>query len=160
MRIETFNRRLGDLAVLEDLRNRKIHMVFVAVNGLTLFNAFAVENSLEQTEKGISSEQATKLCNVVNEKNETGTLYPKLNITILPLSRYENRDDWDNEDSMKKNILDAFKANSQYIKSKELIFAFENVFDFNNELAVRVLEKVAREFNDDNILKNIYYVWG
>jgi len=31
--------------------------------------------------------------NVANEKNETGNLYPKLNITILPLSKYENRDD-------------------------------------------------------------------
>jgi len=160
MRIETFNKGLGDFAVMEDLKNGKIHMVFVAVNALTFFNAFAADNPFEETEKGISSAQATRLCNEVNEKNETGTLYPKLNITILPLTRYENRDDWDNEDSMKKNINDAFKANALYIKSKELIFAFEARFDFNNKLAVKVLEQVARDYNDDGILKNIYFVWG
>ncbi len=160
MRIETFNRGIGDYSVMEDLKNGKLHMVFVAVNGLTFFNAFSVENPLQEAEKGISSEQATKLCNVVNEKNETGTLYPKLNITILPLSKYENRDDWNNENSMKKNITDAFRANSLYIKSKEIIFAFEAGFDFNNILAVRVLEQVAREYSDNGILNNIYYIRG
>ena len=160
MRIETFNRGLGDFAVMEDLKNGKIQMVFIAVNASTFFNAFAVDNPFEETEKGISLEQATRFCNVVNEKNETGTLYPKLNITILPLSRYENRDDWDNENSMKKNITDAFEANSLYIKSKEMIFAFESRFDFNNKLAVRVLEQVAREYSDNGILNNIYYIWG
>ena len=159
MRIETFNRGLGDFAVMKDLKNGKTHIVFLAVNGLTFFNALSVDNTLEETEKEISSEQATRLCNVVNEKNETGTLYPKLNITILPLTRYENREDWDNEDSMKKNINDAFKANSLYIKSKEMIFAFENRFDFNNKLAVKMLEQVAREYSDNDILKKIYYVW-
>ena len=93
MRIETFNRGLGDFAVMKDLKNGKTHIVFLAVNGLTFFNALSVDNTLEETEKEISSEQATRLCNVVNEKNETGTLYPKLNITILPLTRYENRED-------------------------------------------------------------------
>ena len=60
---------------------------------------------------------------------------------------------------MKKNINDAFKANSLYIKSKEMIFAFENRFDFNNKLAVKMLEQVAREYSDNDILKKIYYVW-
>ena len=160
MRIDTYNRYLSDFAVMQDLKDGELHMVFVAVNALTFFNAFAVNNPFEETEKGISSEQATKLCNIVNENNETGTLYPKLNITILPLSRYKIRDDWDNENSMEKNIKDAFKANSLYIKSKEMIFAFEARFDFNNELAVRVLEKVAREHTKDVILEKIYYLRG
>jgi hypothetical protein len=160
MRIDTYNRYLSDFAVMQDLKDGELHMVFVAVNALTFFNAFAVDNPFEETEKGISSEQATKLCNIVNENNETGTLYPKLNITILPLSRYKIRDDWDNENSMEKNIKDSFKANSLYIKSKEMIFAFEARFDFNNELAVRVLEKVAREHTKDVILEKIYYLRG
>jgi|1048.fasta_scaffold02505_5 hypothetical protein len=160
MKIEPFNRGLGDFSVKEDLKNNKFHMVFVAVNALTFFNAFAVVDPSTETEKGISLEQATRLCEIVNEKNETGTLFPKLNITILPLSRYNGRDDWDNEERMKKNIKDAFLANSLYIKSRVLIFAFEARFDFNNELAVKVLEKVANEYNDDGILKKVYFIWG
>lgn len=160
MRIETFNRSLNGPELMEDLNNGKIHMVFVAANGLTFFNVFAVVNPLARIEKGISSEQASILCNLVNEKNETGTLYPKLNISILPLSRYENRDDWDNEDIMRKNIKDAFKANSLNIKSKELIFAFEARSDFNNYLAVKVLEQIAREYSDDDILEKVYYIRG
>ncbi len=80
MKIETFSRGLGNFSVMEDLKNGKIHMVFVAVNGLTFFNAFAVSNPFAETDIGISSELATILCNEVNEKNETGTLFPKLNI--------------------------------------------------------------------------------
>ena len=160
MRIETFNRALNSPALMEDLNNDKIHMVFVAANALTFFNVFAVVNPFARIEKGISSEQASILCNLVNQKNETGTLYPKLNISILPLSRYENRDDWDDEDIMRKNIKDVFKVNSLKIKSKELIFAFEARSDFNNYLAVKVLEKIAREYSDDDILEKVYYIRG
>jgi hypothetical protein len=78
---------------------------------------------------------------------------------ILPLSKYENRDDWENEDTMEKNINDAFKANSLYIKSNEIVFALENRDDFNKALAIRVLEKVARVHLEGEILKNIYHIW-
>ena len=86
-------------------------------------------------------------------------MYPKLNITILPLSKYENRDDWENEDTMEKNINDVFKANSLYIKSNEIVFALENRDDFNKALAIRVLEKVARVHPEGEFLKNIYHIW-
>jgi hypothetical protein len=158
MRLEYDNSR-GVFKYSDDLKNDKIHMVFVAVNALTNFNAFAVEHYDHETEKGISLEQATILCNVVNEKNETGTLFPKLNITILPLSKYNNRDDWDNENSMEKNIKDAFKENLLHIKSNEMIFALEGRHDFNKALAIRVLKKVAREQPKDGILKKIYHIW-
>lgn len=159
MRLEYDNKSRGVFDYMRDLKNGKIHMVFVAVNSLTNFNAFAVEDRDQETEKGISSEQATRLCYIANEKNETGTLYPKLNITILPLSKYENRDDWENENTMEKNINDVFKANSLYIKSNEIVFALENRPDFNKALAIRVLEKVARAHPEGGILKNIYHIW-
>ncbi len=152
MKLEIFRRGLQELAFSGDVSAGKFHVAFLAKNGLTFFNAFAVQN-----EHGISSEQATQCCAVVNEKNETGTLYPKLNITILPLSRYENRDDWDNENSMRKNIEDVLKANSTYIKAQEILFVFEFGWDFNIELAIKVLKKVAFEYRDDQILKHIYY---
>jgi hypothetical protein len=78
---------------------------------------------------------------------------------ILPLSKYENRDDWENENTMEKNINDVFKANSLYIKSNEIVFALENRDDFNKALAIRVLEKVAKAHPEGEILENIYHIW-
>jgi hypothetical protein len=160
MRIEIFKKGLGTFQVAEDLKNGKTHMVFVAVNGLTFFNSFAVEDPSQETVRGLSTEEASKLCKMVNEKNETGTLYPKLNISLLPLTRYEERNDWENEIAMKKNIIDVFYSNSEYIKSDQIIFAFEERGDFNNGLAVKVLESIAREFKEDGILKYVYYIHG
>jgi hypothetical protein len=148
MEIENLNRNLSDSKVTEDLRKGKIHIVCVAVNALTFFNAIAVQSL------GISSELATLWCKEVNEKNETGTLYPKFNITLIPVPNYENRNDWDNETIMIKHIKDAFLANSKYIKSSEIIFALEQVKD---SLANHVLRKVASELQDNGILKHIYY---
>ena len=59
----------------------------------------------------------------------------------------------------KKKINDAFKANSLYIKSNEIVFALEKRDDFNKALAIRVLEKVARAHPEGGILKNIYNIW-
>ena len=49
MRIHTYNRGLGDFSVMQDLKDGKLHMVFVAVNALTFFNAFAVDNPFKET---------------------------------------------------------------------------------------------------------------
>jgi hypothetical protein len=157
MIIEPFNRELGGIDTRNALQQGKLHMVFVAVNALTFFNPFAVHTNMPGS---LSSEKASELCDIVNSKNETGTLYPQLNISILPLTKYENRDDWNDEDIMRRNIEDAFKANALYIKSKEILFAFEERHDFNNRLAMKVLEEVANDYPGDGFLNRIFFIWG
>lgn len=73
---------------------------------------------------------------------------------ILTFSKYENHDDWDDENGMKK-IKDVFKANSLYIKFNEIVYALENRRGFNKILVISVIEKV-QEHTQKMV---IYHIW-
>jgi len=58
----------------------------------------------------------------VNEKNEAGVFYPKLDLTLLPMSRYGDRDDFGNAQIMAKHVEDVFKANEEYCAKEDICF--------------------------------------
>jgi hypothetical protein len=111
------------------LKSGSIHYVSVAMPGLTFASAnveFAV---------GFNIGQRNDFMMTVNRAKETGTLYPKANITLLPSpsasyggmdSNTYNDGDYSAEEVC-AHILDAFKANSQYVKSKKMYFDFRNM---------------------------------
>ncbi|HEY5327367.1 MAG TPA: hypothetical protein VIJ27_10240 [Mucilaginibacter sp.] len=124
----------GELVKLhDDFLNKRIHIICPAANGLTVFNAFVVYPA------GMSHDKAGQLAETVNIKNETGTLYPMFNMTIIPLTLFKNRNDFGNEVIMKKHIADCFEAHKTYIKSPKMIFVFEKKDDFDYQLATKVL---------------------
>jgi hypothetical protein len=104
---------------------------------------------------GMSHEKADYLANVVNDKNEVGTLFPIQNMTIIPLSIYGNRNDFGNKELMRKHILDCFESNEKHIKCSELIFALERAADFDT--IFNELEILTRTVNFSNTKKNIFY---
>lgn len=118
-----------------DFLNKIVHVICPATNGLTVFNAYVCALG------GMPSEEATEHVNRVNVKNETGTLFPRFNMTIIPLSSYEGRDDFNDEEIMKKYIADCFEAELKYIKSNRILFIFEQAGGFDNVLAAKVLLK-------------------
>ncbi len=116
-----------------DFIAKQIHLVCIAVNALTTYNVYTTAVG------GIPNEEAAKYAEIVNIKNETGTLYPRLNMTIVPLTIYGDRNDFGNDVIMKKHILDCLDSNEKYIKSPTLIFALERRFDFDMDLALKTL---------------------
>lgn len=132
-------------------RKQEIHLVCVAVNCLTLFNAFATG------EGGISEVSASAFAKAVNRANETGTLYPRLSMTIIPLTVADGRDDFGNRQLMKKHILDCFKANEKYVKSPEMLFALEDRDDFDYQLAIDVLDEIVNEIPNFRYTENVFY---
>ena len=135
-----------------DLLNKKIHVVCKARNGLTVYGSYltAVCN--------VNKAEAVKYADTINFKNETGTLYPKHNISAVPVSIYNQRNDFGNREIMKKHILDCFLANEQYIKCGDLIFDLDNYDnDFDLDLAYQVLKEEAKIYSF-NFTKNIYLV--
>jgi hypothetical protein len=124
----------------EDFLNKKIHIVFVAANALTLFNAYATAIG------GISTEEASRYVNTVNKHNETGTLYPRLNITLVPLTIFENRNDTGDRVKMKKNIIDCLYSNEKYVKCPDLVFALEKRYDFDIDTALEVLKIIVKDY--------------
>ncbi len=111
------------------LKSGSIHYVSVAMPGLT----FASANV--EFAGGFNVGQRNDFMMTVNRTKETGTLYPKVNVTLLPSpsasyggmdSNTYNDGDYSAEEVV-AHILDAFKANSQYIKSKKMYFDFRNL---------------------------------
>ena len=151
MNLTHFDRGLGDLEVMADFRGRRLHLVCVAVNALTFYNAFAVGDS-------ITHERAGELASVVNEKNETGTLWPQLPMTIVPLSVYGGRNDFGNRTIMSRHIDDAIKANELYIKCSDLVFALERRFDFDEPLACDILREKLRQSPAMVYTQRVYYI--
>jgi hypothetical protein len=127
--------------------NKQIHIVCASFNGLTTFGAFANLG-------GVESEEAEKMADRVNQAKEVGTLYPKLNLTIIPGSK-------DMETVFERNtwikyIRDCFKANEEYIKCPVLIF----ILDFSAEtsqLAKNILVEEAAARHDFVFTRSIYY---
>ncbi len=114
---------------VELLKDRAIHYVSVAMPGLTVVSA-----NIEFA-GGFNIAQRNDLMMAVNRTKETGSLYPKVNITLLPSpsasyggldSNSYNNGDY-SEEEVVIHILDAFKANSQYIKSDTMYFDFRDL---------------------------------
>jgi len=152
MTLQIFSRDFSDQSVMHDFEDGRLHIVCVAANALTYFNSFATHAA-----NGITHEQAGELASIVNQKNEAGTLWPQLPMTILPQSVYGNRDDFGNRQIMRRHIKDAIKANEEYSKCPQLIFALErNQFDL--DLGYDVLEEIISDTATLLHARNVYYV--
>jgi hypothetical protein len=134
-----------------EYRSKKIHLVCVAVNALTTYGTFV------RVVGGMSHEKADELANLVNDKNETGTLYPIQNMTIVPLSVYGSRNDFGNIELIRKHISDCFESNEKYVKCPELIFALERRGDFDIDTFFNELNNLIKTFSFSYTKKIIFY---
>jgi len=111
------------------LKKGDCHYVSIAMPGLTTASA-----NIEFA-GGYNVGQRNDFMMTVNRAKETGTLYPRVNITLLPSpsASYSGIDsNTYNDGDYSKNevinhILDSFKANSQYINSNKMYFDFRNL---------------------------------
>lgn len=118
-----------DIDFVSLLKKRDIHYVSIAVPGLTVVSACVEFGG------GFDVRQRNDFMLRVNHAKETGTLYPQANITLLPsptasyggMDRNVHHQGEYSEAEVVAQILDAFKANSQYIKSRRMYFDFRNL---------------------------------
>ena len=78
----------------------------------------------------------------VNEKNKAGVFHPKLDLTLLPMSRYGDRDDFGNAQIMVKHVEDVFKANEEYCAKEEICFDLHGEKNFDTATFERKLNWV------------------
>lgn len=123
----------------------EFHIVCHACNGLTFYNSFAVNTG------GLSFEEAGWYADQVNDANEVGTLYPRLNLTIIPW--YANNDRCPDKEMMKRHIHDCFTANENYVRCPEMIFLFD--WTGISNMAKTVLDEETRIFTDFHFTKRI-----
>lgn len=119
---------VGDPPFASLLKGGSIHYVSLAVPGLNVASACVEFGG------GFDIRHRNDFMMRVNHGRETGTLYPEVNITLLPSpsasyggldSNVYHDGDYSEKDAV-GHILDAFKANSQYVKSQTMYFDFRN----------------------------------
>ena len=90
----------------------------------------------------------------VNEKNEAGVFYPKLDLTLLPMSRYGDRDDFGNAQIMAKHVEDVFKANEEYCAKDEICFDLHGEKNFDTVTFEKELERAMASQEQWNQFKH------
>lgn len=134
MKVQPLKRDIGNPEVMKAFRRGEFHIVCLAKNGMTTYNAIA------SAEGGIDLEEAVKYADQVNRTNEVGTIYPKMNLTLIPF--YPEIEPGPDREAMRTYILDCIQANEKYVKCPEMIFLFE--WDgYLPKMAKEVLEEVA-----------------
>ena len=119
----------ADVDFVSLLKARDIHYVSLAIPGLNVVSA-CVEFA-----GGFDVGRRNDLMLRVHRAKETRTLYPQANITLLPsptasyggLDHSIHHEGDYSEAEIVAQLLEAFKANSEYIKSRTVYFDFRNL---------------------------------
>ncbi len=145
---------LDDFDIFDAAKNG-YHIISVAFIGLTNFS------SVCQYGFKIDQNEQDRLITPINSNKETGTVFPKHNLTILPY-RYRTTPimtvgeyDYTNGkgfsiDEVEVHIKDALKAETDYIKCGKLVFDFR---DFGKDMLRyrnRLHTYLTKEFNQHN----------
>lgn len=125
------------------LRDGECHYVSVAMPGLTILSA------LMRSAGGFDDEQVMAFMMTVNRAQETGTLFPGVNITLLP-SPSAKEGGYSNDEVI-AHILDAFEANSLYIKSEKIFFDFRHLTVSEHQYVSCLKEAINQLPNDESI---------
>ncbi len=99
------------------LKKGELHMVCVASGGLTACDCAACTvGNLDR------DNEVWPFTIKVNENGETGSFYPKLNLTVVPILEWDNRNYPKNPSLFIENsFYDVLLANKNYIKSNTLL---------------------------------------
>lgn len=117
--------------IFDDVKAWRIHIVCMAWNGLTHLNVYG------ELFYKLPKEELNQFVDLVNSRRETGTLFPKANISILPV--YENKNyDTFNLIELTECIKDVFVANHLHLKSQIIYFTLEDAY-IDKRIALRVI---------------------
>ena len=118
-----------------DLKKWTTHVVLVA--DLAGKNFAAYRERIE----ALGHQPAEFYVTEVNRRNEAGVFYPKLDLTLLPMSRYQDRDDFGNAEIMARHVQEVFKANEEHCGNDEIYFALDCEKTFDAATFEKALEK-------------------
>jgi hypothetical protein len=126
---------------VELLKNGVCHVVTFAETGFSAFKACC------DVAYNIPWDEIEEYAGRINNTNETGTLYPKANITALPLHFFRepitNSIPGYSEDDFKICVRDAFIAERDHIKSGLMIFEF-TCSDISYELVYTICTDLCK----------------
>lgn len=148
MKISLVNELQNDISLL---RSKTIHVVGFAEVGLSFFRSY-LQHAFDY-----SLEDAVSLCEKINAADETGTIYPKGFLTGIPVRFFRQHIHRSDLDRFRICLRDAFIANRDYCKSKEMAFHFACDIK-NRDLILDETISMAKELKDDNELESVVIV--
>ncbi len=98
----------------EPLKDSGFHVLTFAETGFAMLNIYGEQFGLDR-------DTIEKFSRQVNNKDESGSLFPKAPISAIP--RHFIRDDT-NSETLAQQIQDFLKANQNHINAKKLLFDF------------------------------------
>lgn len=132
---------VNDVASYELFKENKVHVVCPANGGLTFCDTYAMS-------KGMKQDDVWKLTKHVNDKNEVGTFYPNLSLTVIPLEVWNSRKESNLEDFYNKHLRDVFDAHNNYIKCEYIHFILnDSPRNIKDSIAYKELEKILKTDN-------------
>lgn len=128
----------------EEFKAKRLHFVCVATGGLTACDFAA------STIGGMNQEREVwPLTKKVNRMGETGTFWPRLALTVVPLPEWEGRSAAEDIDGfLRRCFEDVAKANRDYVKASSLYIdlnGWGSAYDFRRarRIAADVLGQEA-----------------
>ena len=126
--------------IFDEVRFGQVHLVSAASPLLVLRNIVMVLNQLGSDESWPFIEKV----NTANDANGVTGLGPA-KMSVIPLTKYGNRDDFGKQDLMRRHIEDCFRLNEEEMKCPDLLFDLELSPEFDGDLALGVLCKFIAE---------------
>ena len=114
-------------------RGGNVPLACIGINGLSLANVYIAHIG--------NDSNCQTYCNKVNDENETGTLYPKHKVTLIPQDSPQSRS------KMMRHLNDCFDANEKYIKSENLYFCLRDQGEGYYNFMHSILVLCARSYN-------------
>jgi hypothetical protein len=96
-----------------------------------------------------------KLCDLVNYNKETGCLYPKYRLTLIP--KYEAIKDPNLDSALKKIMDDIIKSNEDYLKADKILFIVDDMDWPNQNILKDWFDKTLMEKKDFKYLKEAFF---
>jgi len=112
-------RNARDLDYGDDLRAGRCHVVAFAEEGFSFFKTWL------EFVYGFTVSQGVELCNVINNADETGTIWPKGPLSAIP-RRFcrEALSGKKDQEALCRVLADALRANTLHSKCPQMIFDF------------------------------------
>lgn len=136
-------RTAAEVDYVPALKAGSIHVIAFAEEGFSFFKAYA------EIALGFSLDDGISFCNRINDTDETGTLWPRGNLTAMPKRFF--REPCFDRDGFQRCLKDAFVANRDYCKSTHVVFQFFCVEMHTGRLFEEITEMARTEFAGSGI---------
>ena len=131
-----------------DLKKKALHYVGFAELGLAFFRGYLMSTF------NCKLDEAIRLCEQINLKDETGTIYPRGCMTGLPVRFFRSPLNHSNINQFRSCLRDAFVANRDYCKSRDMVFDYRCAISNRDKIIDETIQ-MANGISDDPILKTV-----